>query len=41
VPKLYKRAAGRRDLVEHAMYLAAEGGEELVERFLSQADRSC
>jgi len=28
VPKLYKRAAARRDLVEHAVYLAAEGGEE-------------
>jgi len=34
VPKLYKRAAARRDLVEHAVYLAAEGGEELAERFL-------
>ena len=33
MPKLYKRAAARRDLVEHAVYLAAEGGEELAERF--------
>ena len=41
MPKLYKRAAARRDLVEHAVYLAAEGGEELAERFLSRADASC
>jgi hypothetical protein len=41
VPKLYKRAAARRDLVEHAVYLAAEDGEELAERFLSQALASC
>ena len=31
----------RRDLVEHAVYLAAERGEELAERFLSQAEASC
>jgi toxin ParE1/3/4 len=41
VPRLYIRAAARRDLVEHAVYLAAEGGEELAERFLSQAEASC
>jgi toxin ParE1/3/4 len=41
VRKLYKRAAARRDLVEHFVYLAAEGGEELAERFLSQAEASC
>jgi toxin ParE1/3/4 len=41
VPRLFKRAAARRDLVEHALYLAAEGGEELAERFLSQAEASC
>ena len=37
MPKLYKRAAARRDLFEHAVYLAEEGGEALAERFLSQA----
>ena len=41
MPKLYIRAAARRDLIEHAVYLAAEGGEELAERFLSRADASC
>jgi len=41
VPKLYKRAAARRDLVEHAVYLATEGGEELAERFLSQTHACC
>ena len=38
MPRLFKRAAARRDLVEHAAYLATEGGEELAERFLSQAE---
>ena len=38
---LYKRAAARRDLVEHFVYLAAEGGEALAERFLSQAEAAC
>ena len=28
--KLYKRAAARRDLVEHFVYLAAEGCEALL-----------
>lgn len=41
MPKLYKRAAARRDLFEHAVYLAEEGGEALAERFLSQAEASC
>jgi len=40
VLKLYKRAAARRDLVDHAVYLGTEGGEELAERFLSQAEAS-
>ena len=39
--KLYQRAAARRDLVEHFVYLAAEGGESLAERFLSQAEAAC
>lgn len=39
--RLYIRAAARRDLVEHAVYLATERGEELAERFLSQAEASC
>ena len=39
--KLYKRAAARHDLVEHFVYLAAEGGEALAERFLSQAEAAC
>jgi toxin ParE1/3/4 len=41
VSRLYIRAAARRDLVEHAVYLTAEGGEELAGRFLSQAEASC
>ncbi len=41
VPRLFKRAAARRDLIEHVVYLAAEGGEELAERFLSRAEASC
>jgi toxin ParE1/3/4 len=41
VPKLFKRAAARRDLIDHAVYLATEGGVELAERFLSQAEASC
>jgi toxin ParE1/3/4 len=40
VLKLFKRAAARRDLVDHAVYLGTEGGEELAERFLSQAEAS-
>jgi toxin ParE1/3/4 len=41
VPKLYKRAAARRDLVDHFVFLAAEGGEALADRFLSQAEAGC
>lgn len=41
MPRLFKRAAARRDLLEHAVYLAGEGGGELAERFLSQAEASC
>jgi plasmid stabilization system protein ParE len=41
VRKLYKRVAARRDLVEHFVSLAAEGGEALAERFLSQAEAAC
>jgi toxin ParE1/3/4 len=40
VLKLFKRAAARRDLVDHAVYLGTEGDEELAERFLSQAEAS-
>jgi toxin ParE1/3/4 len=32
VRKLYKRAAARRDLFEHFVYLAAEGGEALLDQ---------
>ena len=39
--RLYKRAAARRDLVEHFVRLATEGDEALAERFVSQAEASC
>ena len=39
--KIYKRAAAWRDLVEHFVYLAAEGGDALAEQFHSQAEGAC
>ena len=41
MPRLYKRAAARRDLVEHFVHLATEGDEAFAERFATQAEASC
>jgi toxin ParE1/3/4 len=38
MPRVYKRPAARRDLVEHYVYLAESAGEETADRFLRQAD---
>jgi toxin ParE1/3/4 len=37
---VYKRAAARRDLVGHYVYLAEEGGQELADRFLRQVEET-
>jgi toxin ParE1/3/4 len=34
VPEIFKRAAARRDLIEHYVYLAESGGQDLADRFL-------
>jgi toxin ParE1/3/4 len=36
--RVYRRAAARRDLVEHYVYLAENAGEETADRFLARAD---
>jgi toxin ParE1/3/4 len=38
MPRVYKRPAARRDLVEHYVHLAENAGEETADRFLRQAD---
>jgi hypothetical protein len=38
MPRVYKRPAARRDLVEHYVHLAESDGEETADRFLRQAD---
>ena len=40
MPKIYQRAAARRDLVEHFVYLAENANPETTERFLAQAEAS-
>ena len=40
MPKIYQRAAARRDLVEHFVYLAEHANLETAERFLAQAEAS-
>lgn len=37
MPKVHRRAAARRDLVEHFVYLAENAGLATAERFLSNA----
>lgn len=37
---VYRRAAARRDLIEHYVYLAEHAGEETAERFLANAEAS-
>lgn len=38
--RIYQRAAARRDLIGHYVYLAENAGEETAERFLEQAERT-
>lgn len=38
--RVYRRAAARRDLVEHYVYLAGQAGEDTAERFLAQAEQT-
>jgi len=38
--EVYKRAAARRDLVTHFVYLAENAGLDTADRFLANADRS-
>lgn len=40
MPKIYQRAAARRDLVEHFVYLAENANLETAERFLAQTEAS-
>ena len=40
MPKVFQRAAARRDLVEHFVYLADSAGPNAAERFLAQAEAS-
>lgn len=40
MPTVHKRAAARRDLVEHFVYLADNGGLDVAERFLIRAEAS-
>lgn len=40
MPKIYQRAAARRDLVEHFVYLAENANPETAERFLAQTKAS-
>jgi toxin ParE1/3/4 len=38
MPKVYQRAAARRDLVDHFVYLAENAGLDAAERFLTRAE---
>lgn len=38
--RVYRRAAARRDLVEHYVYLAEQAGEAVAERFLAQVEQT-
>src|SRR5437868_13611697 len=38
--RVYKRAATRRDLVEHYVYLAENAGHEVADRLLAKAEES-
>ena len=40
MPKVTKREAARRDLVEHFVYLAENAGLDVAERFLAHAEAS-
>ena len=40
MPTVYRRAAARRDLIEHFVYLAENAGLDVAERFLASAAAS-
>lgn len=40
MPRIYQRAAARRDLVEHFVYLAENANLETAEHFLAQTEAS-
>ena len=40
MPKVYQRAAARRDLVDHFVYLAENANLDTAERFLTKAEAS-
>ena len=39
--KVFRRAAARRDLIEHFVYLAQNADEATAERFFASADDTC
>ena len=40
MPTITHRAAARRDLIEHFVYLAEDAGLDVAERFLTNAEAS-
>ncbi len=40
MPRVFKRAAARRDLAEHYVYLAENAGEPIADRFFACAEAS-
>ena len=40
MPRAFKRAAARQDLVDHYVYLVGNAGEEVADRFLARAEQS-
>ena len=40
MPRVFKRAAAHRDLVQHYVYLAENAGEAVADRFLACAETS-
>ncbi|MEO7852036.1 MAG: type II toxin-antitoxin system RelE/ParE family toxin [Rubrivivax sp.] len=40
MPKIFQRAAAKRDLVDHFIYLAENAGLDKAEHFLAQAEAS-
>ena len=40
MPRVYRRAAARNDLIEHYAYLAQEAGQGTADRFMDSAEAS-
>jgi toxin ParE1/3/4 len=40
MPRVFKRAAARQDLIDHYVCLVGVAGEELADRFLVRAEQS-